>query len=133
MIADRNDIAATLKAKHDRRAQEIMPMVRMVAGAAPVMARLMTQDENWNRYVTYLQGMVERTAAARDAARAKLNDPNVLEHAAMLKLKFDAAEADAMVRAWQLAIEIPRAVLEGGEEAEKIIANFEKKNEAQTP
>ena len=129
MIADRKDFTTTLAKRHGEANARILPMARILAGAAPIMDKLQRSDE-WVRYCTYLQGVAERYTAARDVARAKMNDPTILAHADLLKLKFDAAEADAMVRAWKLAIELPAAILQGGEEASKFIADFEKKNEA---
>ena len=63
-----------------------MPMARLVQAAA-VVADKLQRSEEFARYCTYLQGLSNKMAAARDTARAKMNDPNVLAHADLLKLK----------------------------------------------
>jgi hypothetical protein len=128
VIADRKDFAPLLEKRHGEANARLLPLARLVQGAA-VVADKLKRTEEWERYCTYLQGMANKMVGARDTARAKMNDPTVLAHADLLKLKFDAAEADAMVRAWTMAIELPAAILAGGEEADKFIQEFDKKNE----
>lgn len=128
MIADRRDFTESVAQKHTKAQQNMLPMARIIAGAAPVTDKLVRSEE-WGRYVTYLQGITNRMAEARDAARDRMNAPAVLAHTDLLKLKFDAAEADAMVRAWTMAIELPAWILKGGAEADEFVKNYEKKNE----
>ena len=124
MAFDRKDYVVN---KPDRAGQ-MMPLVRLVAGAAPVMNAL-THDENWNRYLTYLQGMIERFTSSRDLAKAKLSDSVTWKHEELLKLKSDALVADAMIQAWQLAMDIPKAIMDGSQEAQRVIQEFEEKHE----
>lgn len=133
MPYDRAEHLAVVKDRQHERARELMPLVRLVAGAAPAMAAL-TQDENWNRYLGYLQGIIETWTKARDAAREKLASPAVWSHEALLKLKCDVLTADATIEAFQLAMDLPKAIMGGKEEADRLVKEFErseeKKNEA---
>jgi hypothetical protein len=126
VIADRGDVAATLEQRHTRKQAEMMPLIKLVAGAAPVMAKLVV-DENWGRYQAYLQGLVEQWKKQRDAAKDKLG--MVLEGEELRKLNADVLQANASIAAWELAIQLPAAIVQGSEEARKIIAEFEKRHE----
>lgn len=129
MEADRRDHVAAVRGRQDERAREIMPLVRLVSGAAPVMDAL-TNDPNWDRYLTYLQGILGSWTTARDGAREKLASPAVWSHEDLLKLKCDVLVADATIQAFQLAIDLPKAIMGGSEEAKRIIEEFEARNES---
>lgn len=133
MPYDRGEHLAVVKDRQHERARELMPLVRLVAGAAPAMSGL-TQDDNWNRYLGYLQGIIATWTKARDGAREKLASPAVWSHEALLKLKCDVLTADATIEAFQLAMDLPKAIIGGKEEADRLVKEFErseeKKNEA---
>lgn len=126
MIADRNDYAATLTQRHDRKQAEMMPLIKLVAGAAPVMQKLVA-DENWGRYLGYLQGLVEEWKKQRDSAKDKLG--MMLRAEELQKLNADVLQANASIAAWELAIQLPAAIVQGAEHARKTIAEFEKRHE----
>jgi|SRR5579864_4292572 len=125
MAYDRAEHVAAVRARSDDRAREIMPLVRLVAGAATVMHGL-TENEHWNRYLTYLQGIMEVWGKARDSAAVKLGSSAVWSHEELLKLKCDVLVANATIEALRLAIDLPAAIMGGKGEAERIIGEFEK-------
>lgn len=127
MIADRVDFAASLTKKHGQQQQSMLPMARLLAGAAPVMDSLARSPE-WERYCTYLQGVAEQYAARRKVAQEKLCDPSVDDQQSR-KLRLDVFLADATIGAFRFAIELPAAILKGGEEAQKFVTEFEKAHE----
>lgn len=127
MIADRRDFEATFKEKHDRKRQELMPLMRLVAGAAPVMEAL-TAGQEWTRYQQILQGLVDKWKAQRDSARDKLGSAQ-LSDVELRKLNTDVVGANAAIAAWEMALQLPRAIASGADEANQVIAEFEKKNE----
>lgn len=129
MIADRDDFAASVKDRKQERNVSMLPMARMLAGAAPVMEAL-TKDANWNRYLTMLQGVAERASAQAESAARKLTDPALWKHEEMLKLKADVLVGEAIVQTLQLAIGLPKAIMEGAGDAQTIINEFEAKREA---
>lgn len=127
MAYDRQDHAKLVSDRQHERAREIMPLVRLVAGAAPLMEKLTTGDERWDRYLQYLQGILDRFELSRDGAREKLASPSIWNRDEMLKLKSDALIAQATVDALRLAIELPKAIMGGKGEADRIIEDFTKK------
>ena len=128
MEANRQDHKKVVEFQQQQRAAEMMPLVRLVAGASPVMEAL-THDENWDRYLSYLQGMITRWTVSRDAARDKLANGLAWKHEEMLKLKADAMVADGMIQAWQVAIDLPKAIMSGKDEAEQLIIKYQEKFE----
>ena len=127
MIADRKDVGEVLQKRHAEQRARMLPMARLLAGAAPVMDKL-GRTEEWTRYCTYLQGIAGQFAARKEAAMAKLADPSVTKDEEVRKLRQDVFEADVWVKALKMAIELPAAILQGGKEADEFIASMEKKN-----
>lgn len=132
MIADRKDTADLFQKRHGERQQALLPMARLLAGAAPVMDGLQRTTE-WERYVTILQGMLERYQAGKKAAQDKLGDPSIVNDDEVRKLRQGIFIADVSMDTLKFAIELPAAILKGGEEANQFIKDFEKKNEPTGP
>lgn len=128
MIADRKDHVAALKEVHTRKQAAWQPVARLVQGAAQVMDGLV-RDENWGRYATYLQGVMDRCTGQRQAAMEKLADPLVTEDKEVRKLRSDIVIADTIISTLKFAMELPVAVITGGEEAKEFIKKFEEKKD----
>jgi hypothetical protein len=124
MAFDRDEFTATNADKVHQRQVEFLPMARILAGASPVM-RGLTGNPNWDRYLSYLQGFIERTNIMLSNARSKLSDPAVWEHKDLLKLKSDILVAEAIVQTFTLCISLPKAIVDGAEEAQKLVTEFE--------
>jgi hypothetical protein len=120
MSFDRKDFAQSTKTHQIKRAEEMMPVARLIAGAVPVMTDL-TQNESWNRYLTILQGFIERWTQARETARNKLSDPAIWLAEDLIKLKSDILVAQATIDALQTAMQLPKLILDGGTSAEDFI------------
>lgn len=129
MTYDRKDHVALVAAKEQRREQDMMPMYRMLSGAAPVMTELVTGSDAWDRYLQILQGFVDRAKSAKARAEAQLADPAVWEPYQLMKLKSDILTSGAMVEALMVAMELPKALIEGGDAAKLIVSKFEAKHE----
>lgn len=129
MAFDRKDFAASLKEKHAERQSALIPVAQIVQGAAVVADNLQRTPE-WARYVTYLQGYVERMKKRKELAQHKLGDPSVVDDQQVRKLRQDIFVADVTMETLTFAIELPAFILKGGEEADKFIAEWEKKREA---
>lgn len=129
MEADRKEFHKKTEQHALERQQQMMPMVRMLAGAAPVMQAMMTESDAWNRYLAILQGFLETIKKSRAMAQDRLSDPTVWEPYQLVKLKSDVLQATAMIEALETAIQLPKALLEGGEAAKEIISKFEAQHE----
>lgn len=129
MTFDRKEFAESLKAKHTERQSALVPMAQLVQAAAVVMDGLQRTPE-WSRYAEYLQGYRERMAKQKQLALAKLGDPAIVDDLLIRKLRQDVFIADISIDTLRFAIELPAYILKGGEEADKFVQQFEKKNEA---
>jgi len=131
MIADRKDHVASLQALHQRKQAAWEPVARLVQGAAVVMDGLQ-RDENWGRYATYLQGVMDRFAVQRKIALERLASADVIDGNEIRKLKSDIVIADTTIATLKFCLELPPAIVKGGEEAREFIQKFEAKNEHAT-
>lgn len=131
MIADRKDFQASVQKRHAEASQRLLPMARVLAGAAPVIDSLQRSPE-WQRYCSILQGIAERYAAGKQAALQKLSDPGITKDDDVRKLRQDLFEADVWLQAMKLAIELPGEILKGGKEAEEFLSKWEQKSADQT-
>jgi hypothetical protein len=129
MIADRKDAIAVLEKRHAAASANIIPMARLIQGAAVVADKLQRTTE-WDRYCTYLQGMAEQWKARKAVALQKLGDPAVVKDEDVRKLRQDIFVADVTMDTLKFAIELPAAILQGSEEADNFIKEWEKKHEA---
>lgn len=128
MSYDRKDLAASLSARHAEKQSALLPIAQIVKGAAVLSDNLQRTPE-WSRYAEYLQGYRERMAKQKELALAKLGDPGIVDDLQIRKLRQDVFIADISMDTLKFAIELPAYILQGGEEADKFIAQLEKKNE----
>jgi hypothetical protein len=72
-----------------------------------------------------------RSSSRRRKVRrsAKLGDPSITKDDDVRKLRQDIFVADVSIDTLAFAIGLPAAILQGREEADKFIRDFEKKNE----
>lgn len=128
MSWDRKDFASSLTAKHSERQAALLPVAHLVQGAAVVADKLQRTPE-WTRYCTLLQGVSEKFKARKTVAQQKLGDPSITKDDDVRKLRQDIFIADVSMETLEFAIELPAYILKGGEEADKFVQAFEKKNE----
>jgi hypothetical protein len=127
LIADRKDVQPLLEKRHTEARSQIVPLAKLVQGAA-VVADNLARTPEWSRYCTYLQGVAEQWRARKEVAQQKLGDPSVVRDEDVRKLRQDIFTADVTIATLKFAVELPAALLQGGTEADKFIQEFEKKN-----
>ena len=129
MIADRKDVVQSFEKRHAEAGARILPIARLIQGAAVVADGLVRSPE-WDRYCTILQGVQEQYAKRKVAVQQKLGDPSVVKDEDVRKLRQDIFICDVNIDTLKFAIELPAAILQGGEEATKFVEAFEKKNDS---
>lgn len=129
MNADREEFSARMREKAADRQAQAMPMIRAAVAVAPIMEKLMAGGE-WDRFLPYIQARIDAATRAKVAAVTKLSDPSVYEPSEMSRLKTQIVIADSMIQAWEFAIGLPKALVQGGEEASRMVEAFEKKHES---
>ena len=129
MTYSRQDFLTAVKDKAHQRQSATLPAMRALQAAGVIMAKLTTSSDDWNRYLSYLQGQIEKTRERMDAAREKQDDPAVWDVAERNKLKADILQAGAMIAAWQWAMELPKALVDGGAEATEFLNKLDREND----
>ena len=129
MSFDRKQWNDALAAKAKQRQTSALPAMRAMQVAGVIMAKLTTGSEEWNRYLSYLQGQIEKAQERKAVAHSKMADPSVWEPYQLNKLKADILQADAMIAAWQWAMELPKALVDGGAEATEFLNKLDRENE----
>ena len=125
---DIKDFRAQVEAKAKKRQSTALPAMRALQAAGVIMAKLTTGSDEWNRYLSYLQGKIDQTRDRREVALKKMSDAAVWDPQQLTKLKSDILQADAMIAAWEWAMLIPKALVDGGAEATEFLAKMEGEN-----
>jgi hypothetical protein len=124
MSYDRDQFLAVVSKKRDELMRASLPQAREMHAAAVSMS-LLTNDPQWDRYNSLLQGMRDRVQARKEEAERKQADPTVWASEALFKLKSDVLCADYALGVLDTILALPKALHEGGEKAQEIIHKFE--------
>ena len=125
MTHDRADFDKLIADKAGKREQKHRPALEWLAQAA-VSAEQLMADPHWKVYQQYLAAAVGNTEQNADALRRKLASPLVVDHSEILITKIALAESEAMIRAWNVAISMPKEIMEKGEEAKSVLERLDK-------
>ncbi len=125
MPFDKAEFLSTVAKRAGERSANLMPALRVALAVGPVMKELQTGNDAWDRYLSHLQGYIDKATEARTLVQRKLADPNVWDANALTKLKSDIMVCEAMIEAWGAAMTLPKALLAGAEVAQAQITRFE--------
>lgn len=122
MPMDRRDwIEAARERQQPRRvAGDTHGLERLRQAAVP--AEKLMADEHWRLYQQMLQGAIEAQAKNRDRLLLQLMSDVCNSYEDMTRVKRLIAECEAMIRAWQTAIDLPKQLLESAERAAAALA-----------
>lgn len=124
MTFDRRDFTEFSAKQRQQRNGADLKLATMLRQAA-VSATDLTADPKWNVYVQYLQAGVESMTKLRDGWARTLTDPGVVDHEQLLHAKIGWATADATIKAWQVAIGLPKDIAAAGDQARDVMSRFE--------
>ncbi len=123
MSFSRSEFRGLSDVKKSEQAHSQLPALRALVAVAPKMEQL-TRDENWNTYCGYLSGIREKLVAARDAAQMRLCGMGTVGHEQMLEQKLTFSINEAQIQILNLALDLPKAILENSEHAQKLLAKW---------
>lgn len=126
MTWDRKEFTDNVSHRIREQQQATLPAYRMIANAGVVASHLLTDREHWDRFLSLLQGFANGLEDRKKDALSKIPDATPEE---LRKLQVDIIKADAMMAGVRLAMELPKALHEGAEQAQEIIDKYEKANE----
>lgn len=99
----------------DTAAQDFPEYLRQAA----VRSELLTKDPHWDIYLTRIQENVNKLQVALAAAQAKLESPEIWDSTELHRIKAVALECRAMIRAFNIAISYPKAIIDAHRESTK--------------
>lgn len=129
MTYDKKNFLDTVKENREKREAAARTNLQTVIAVAPVMEKLMTGDGNWDRYLQHIEHMRLQAVAAKTRAEAKQRDPMIWDHETMSKLKSDIIAADAYIAAFEICMNLPKALIEDAALAKQNLARFEAGND----
>jgi|TARA_Y100000310_G_scaffold21356_3_gene20640 hypothetical protein len=90
---------------------------------AEVSAEAMTGHPDFDRFLSYLQNAVVICEQKIAYLQTQLNDPMVVNADEIMGIKAMLTDANARKEAWQAAINLPKDIMENGENARELIVD----------
>ncbi len=109
-------------------AADVRPQLEGLRQAA-VKAELLTGNEHWNWFLSYIQDAIETTEKHRAAFQAVMADSKTVSHESLLEAKIGIAECSARIEAWKVVMELPKDFIEMGEQAKNLIDRLDGKGD----
>lgn len=110
--------------KREEGTRSRLPMLRALSAVAPQMQAL-TNDQKWDQYLAYLSGMLEELREARVAAMTRLADPSLVNRDQIMQVKMALAINDAQIMAFEIARDLPKAIMDSADAARIVIERWE--------
>ena len=120
---DRSDWEEFTERKGAEAATHQRPQLELVAQQA-VKASLLTGDPNWDMLTTMVQGVIEIAQQQANAFQAALNDPEIVNHEALLLAKMSLRETLARIEAWEAVLQLPAGIMRDGAKAAEKLEKF---------
>lgn len=94
-----------------------LEMIRQAA----LKGEVLTGDQHWDTFLTYIQAAIEKTESVRDAYRMNLEASALVDANEIMAIRVGLLEANAMIAAWNAVLQLPKDLREQGGEAEKLL------------
>ena len=120
MPFDRSDFTRSLAEAKAKQAQQTMESLRQMQQAS-VEAEKLTGDPMWDRFLTYVQAAIENTRRWVESMKAMLEDPNLVGADDVARIRINIMLGNERIRAWQAMIDMPKEMIEKGEEAANML------------
>lgn len=124
MSYERSDFEELAARKREERSATQLPMLRALAAVKPKMQAL-TNDENWDRYLAYLSGLIEDLETARATAQAALANPSLVNQDQIMVAKMALHINDAQIAAFEIARDLPKALMQSAEAAREVLDKWD--------
>lgn len=122
-MIDREQWALSLKQRTPR-----VQGLHQIARAAPPM-EVLTQSEEWNTYVSYLQAQLEKAENEILLFTEKLLSPGLWDHTEMVRIKAAILTLQERATTLKASIEIPKHIIDSGKRVDELLA-LDSENEA---
>jgi len=89
-----------------------------------VRAEAVTNDADWNHFLSYLEAAISRTTSLRDQEDKRLRDPLLVEDLEIRRCKVRIAELETRIATLKEVILLPKFIKEQGNLARQQIAEL---------
>ncbi len=120
MTFERADYKDLLNKKKTERVREQKTSLEMLR-RAEVGAKFLTNDENWDVYLSYIQNAIERTEAQLSAFKEGLCDPNITNTDEIMRIKIHAATCAGRIEAMKAMRALPKELMTAGAQARQLL------------
>ncbi len=122
-MIDHKDFEEIKKQKEEESEQRRLVVFHGMAREA-VKAEFVTNDENWDLYLSYIQGLIKNAEDMLPGYEKKLLG-DVFEHSEMLLLKSEITRLQERLHVLNFVIELPKKIIENGKKAKQYVDKFE--------
>lgn len=126
MTYSREQIAEAAERRRQKQAEAQIPRLRQIQAQAMVMDKLLTENDHWNTYLSFLQSVRQDVQASRDSAQGKQNDPTIWDPILLAQIKSNILRADSILETLDFVMSLPKALIEDGEKAKSLVLTFER-------
>jgi len=120
---DRADWEALKKAKQKGKPEPIQTVTQILRAAPPM--EILTNSEEWDKFLSYLQPLVERSEQESAYLKDKLTDPTIIKHEELVFLKLAYTRQTERTEVLKLVMSLPKEIIKLGELSKKTLKNLD--------
>jgi len=117
-VFDQNDWNELKKKKKQEKEKQTDKAQEFLARTAVDMEYL-TGNEQWDKYLTYLQGILNKAQSAKMDLEDQLLSPELVNHEHIIKIKAQIARYQERVDVLMFVMTFPKDIIEHGKVANK--------------
>jgi hypothetical protein len=125
MAYERKDFDDLMEKHGIERVRRLAPSLRAQEHAA-LSASQITGDEHWDHFLEVVQARIKVCIAERDKAVEALKNSDDFSPEILVNQKLAARLFGKEVKALEWVIELPKIIMEQGEQARKLLENIDK-------
>lgn len=111
--------------RNERPRPDRIPQAQGIVREAARMS-VLTNDENWDFWLSYLEAHLQATKRNAEHFNAKLRDPFVVNPDEIAKIRAALNMADTRATVLQEIMDFPKLLLQEGEKAKKLLAEMQR-------
>lgn len=125
MAFDRADYDALIKDKLREQAGRSLSRLELMRQGA-VAGELLTGNAAWDAFLRYVQGAIDQTERQLATFQLAFTSPDLLDQSQLLRVKVDALRCSERISAWKAVMQLPKDLIEQGEQAQSLLERMEK-------
>ncbi len=103
----------------EKKEKKDLPKTDHFSVRAAADAQVLTGSQEWNQYLTYLQGLLETSNDQIAGLKEKLLSPDLFDHQQIIKLKSQLIRFEERSEVLRFTMSLPKDIIEHGKVARK--------------